>query len=320
MIKKFIIAILFTLVLCAGASAELLEYDCDSPDFGGVTYTKEKRIIDIEKKIMKQEVEGYANDNNFTYDNKSEIEIIDDETIKFFSTNRSMYDWQMTVYQNMSYDYNNPKKFKKLEKKYGSIDQRRAEFTWFYKKDLSEIPYVIYATGDKSVSSIKCRLLNKTALAAIAEKKAKKIMENKAKKLIENQKMCEEIGFTPKTENFANCILKLIELDEIRQAAILESESRASLETKMQKQAIEIQKQIAEESKASRDQKAWEILLGLSMGNSSILNSPTSNSRTCFKSSETTSGLSKICYYNCGGTTRALNVNSTQLCPLNANL
>ena len=143
---------------------------------------------------------------------------------------------------------------------------------------------------------------------------------NKAKKLVENKKQCKEIGFTPKTENFANCILKLIELEEIRNAALLESNSRASLETKIQEQATDIQNKIAEEAKASRDQKAWETLLGLSMGSGGILNSPTSNSTSCFKSSETTSGLSKICYYNCGGTTRALNVNSTQLCPLNANL
>ena len=143
---------------------------------------------------------------------------------------------------------------------------------------------------------------------------------NRAQKLVDNKKTCQEIGFTPETENFANCILKLMELDEIRQAAILESESKASLEAKLQEQATDIQNQIAEEAKASRDQKALEVLLGMSMGTGSIFNSSTSNSTQCFKSGETSSSLSKICYYNCGGVTKALNVNSTQLCPLNANL
>ena len=154
-------------------------------------------------------------------------------------------------------------------------------------------------------------------------KKAKLEIENqekyKAQKLEENQKRCEEIGFVPKTDNFANCILKLIELDAIRQAALLDSKSRASLEAKIQEQAADIQNKIAEEAKASRDQKAWATLLGMTTGNS-ILSPSTSNSTQCFKSGETSSSLSKICYYNCGGITKALNVNSTQLCPLNANL
>ena len=142
---------------------------------------------------------------------------------------------------------------------------------------------------------------------------------NRAQKLIDNKKTCEEIGFTPQTENFANCILKLMELDEIRQAALLESKSRASLEAKIQEQATDIQNKIAEEAKASRDQKAWATLLGMTTGNS-ILSPSSTKSNICFKTSEVKSGLGKICYYNCVGTTKTLNIKSTQLCPLNANL
>lgn len=36
----------------------------------------------------------------------------------------------------------------------------------------------------------------------------------------------------------------------------------------------------------------------------------------CFLSGEQTSGLNKICYYNCVSGTRAITVNAVSLCPL----
>ena len=37
---------------------------------------------------------------------------------------------------------------------------------------------------------------------------------------------------------------------------------------------------------------------------------------TCFSSGESTSGMNKICYYNCVGGSAAITIKSTQLCPL----
>ena len=36
----------------------------------------------------------------------------------------------------------------------------------------------------------------------------------------------------------------------------------------------------------------------------------------CFKSGEQTSGMNKICYYDCLGSTKAITISSTSLCPL----
>ena len=36
----------------------------------------------------------------------------------------------------------------------------------------------------------------------------------------------------------------------------------------------------------------------------------------CFKSGEEVSGMNKICYYNCLGSTLAINVSAVSLCPL----
>ena len=101
-------------------------------------------------------------------------------------------------------------------------------------------------------------------------------------------KKCKAIGFNIGTDGMANCVLKLIEINENEKIA-----------------------------KKAREQEAWKTILLGGIGTSS--NSST-NTSSCLKSSETISGLNKICYYNCNGNTKALNIKSTQLCPLNANL
>jgi hypothetical protein len=37
---------------------------------------------------------------------------------------------------------------------------------------------------------------------------------------------------------------------------------------------------------------------------------------TCFKAGEQISGMNKICYYNCMGSTAAITISSVSLCPL----
>ena len=41
-----------------------------------------------------------------------------------------------------------------------------------------------------------------------------------------------------------------------------------------------------------------------------------SNAITCFLTGEQRSGLYKICYYNCVGSTVAITIKATKLCPL----
>ncbi len=44
--------------------------------------------------------------------------------------------------------------------------------------------------------------------------------------------------------------------------------------------------------------------------------SPSRAAVTCFKIGEKTSGMNKICYYNCLGSEAAITIPATQLCPL----
>ena len=55
------------------------------------------------------------------------------------------------------------------------------------------------------------------------------------------------------------------------------------------------------------------LILLLSM----VFPSMVSNSAvTCFKTGEQISGMNKICYYNCMGSTAAITISSVELCPL----
>lgn len=55
-----------------------------------------------------------------------------------------------------------------------------------------------------------------------------------------------------------------------------------------------------EHSKSARRDTAGEIKLAL----------------TCFKTGEQRSGMNKMCFYNCLGSTTAINVGAAELCPL----
>ena len=83
--KKLLGIAVLGLLLSGNAYAELLKYNCTNVSGGGITYIKYNKLVDIEKKKIKLEIEGNSLGRNFTFNGEYEIEIIDDETIKFFS-------------------------------------------------------------------------------------------------------------------------------------------------------------------------------------------------------------------------------------------
>ncbi len=66
----------------------------------------------------------------------------------------------------------------------------------------------------------------------------------------------------------------------------------------------------------------WAALAGIltfSMAlkaRSDSLTPSSATSETCFKTGEKTSGLNKICYYNCPSGEASITIKSAQLCPL----
>ena len=129
--------------------------------------------------------------------------------------------------------------------------------------------------------------------------------------LTDKKNTCQEIGFSPNTDPFANCVLKLMEIEE-NQA------NRSSQEQIANAQSL-IEQEIAKEG---RDQEAWKILLGMVSTTGSTTASGglfSTGGVSCNKTGETTSGTNKICYYNCMGSTKTINVGSMQFCPININ-
>ena len=76
--------------------------------------------------------------------------------------------------------------------------------------------------------------------------------------------------------------------------------------------------------KSKIDPSVWNDLLGISQGllggksttESLSGTSSSSSSLSCFKKSESVSGFNKICIYNCMGSDTAINLKSTQICPM----
>lgn len=63
-------------------------------------------------------------------------------------------------------------------------------------------------------------------------------------------------------------------------------------------------------------------VLAISQGNQHVTHmsaKPLRVAVVCFKSGETTSGMNKICYYNCLGSEAAITVGAAELCPLQIN-
>jgi hypothetical protein len=98
---------------------------------------------------------------------------------------------------------------------------------------------------------------------------------------------CIEMGFKEETEKLADCVLRLVEIEEAKQ------------NNQMQKQ---------------RNAEA-----GLAAALDSIVkstNKNTNRSTTCFKAGEEVGGFNKICRYRCVGNLVTTTIGSMQLCPL----
>ena len=178
--KKLLGILILYLLLSGNANSAILKYECYSPKQSSATIwvTSAKRTVDTEKKIMTMET-------NYTYKPlfkkiryhsfRDEYKIeIDDQKIKYYGTNKSDWEWQYKVWEYKDYNYNDPKKLKKLIKKYGGLDKKISRSVWNYKKDRSPIMYTIYSDGVERKSNTTCVLLNKTAIAEKPKETPKK--------------------------------------------------------------------------------------------------------------------------------------------------
>lgn len=98
---------------------------------------------------------------------------------------------------------------------------------------------------------------------------------------------CDTYGFERGTQAHAACIQQEVRAIEVRQA-----------------------------QSAQRMQNFGRALQGLDASTNASTSTSGSGGMTCFKKSEAVSGFNKICYYNCLGSVRAVNIPNTSLCQL----
>ena len=61
------------------------------------------------------------------------------------------------------------------------------------------------------------------------------------------------------------------------------------------------------------------LIIAIVLLGSTVYPTFVANAVTCFKTGEETSGMNKICYYDCMGSSAAITVSSVSLCPLSIN-
>ena len=61
------------------------------------------------------------------------------------------------------------------------------------------------------------------------------------------------------------------------------------------------------------------LIIAIVLLGSTVYPTLVANAVTCFSTGEETSGMNKICYYDCLGSSAAITVSSVSLCPLSIN-
>ena len=119
----------------------------------------------------------------------------------------------------------------------------------------------IFHSAHKTFASAENAVKN--IVKTVAEKKQEEISFT----INDKKEQCEAIGFTPATEKFADCVLRLVELDvktqQSNQIALAESQGN---------------QQVADELRAQRNQQSGAYLMDLGQ---KLLNPPTRKTTRC---------------------------------------
>jgi hypothetical protein len=176
MYKKIFLTILFTLVLSGGANADIVQFNCN-----GLNNNMKSNIfiLDSANKTVDQK---WVTNNGKTGGSKYEILEMDNEKVLI----------------------------KSLDKKFKNIPP----YYWYYATDQRTV-----FKNRVTLYDCKSNISNIDINSNSVEIKSKKIIENEHQQnemmftINDKREQCEAIGFKPETEKFADCVLRLVELD-----------------------------------------------------------------------------------------------------------
>ena len=197
---------------------------------------------------------------------------------------------------------------------------------WAYREtDYSKKIKSLGLQPDLSHIQFKYEILSKaemTELIILDKQKQREVLDEEIKsasnQMNEDIKpyklMCQNIGYKPGTEKFADCVKDLY-------LKKLDAQSQTQTQTT-----------ITAVPKKRIDPSVWDDLLNISKGMSEgksfteslsgVGNSSSSSASKiqCFKTGERISGTNKICSYNCMGSEVVQNISSTSICALSIDL
>ena len=174
--KKLLAIVVLGLLWSGSAYAEVIKYNCKSKD-DSTRFDSYTRILDIDKKIVNDVytwgIAFYEDNKKYigarSVDQNWPVELVDENKVIYVQTNEMYWDF---MFNNVSKNYNknDPKRLKKLIKRYGQPHEPKLTYTWIYSKDNSITKFYDHKNKVEKSSPNICQRIN-----VIAEKPKEKI-------------------------------------------------------------------------------------------------------------------------------------------------
>lgn len=143
--KKIFAIIVLSLLFSGNTYAKKIKYNCISTADSS-RFQSYNRILDTDKKIVNDVytwgVAFFEENKKWlggtkSFDQKWPVEFLDGNKVIYVQTNETYWDSLYNDSGNKRYNKNNPKRLKKLIKKYGQPNEPKRTYTWIYSKDNS---------------------------------------------------------------------------------------------------------------------------------------------------------------------------------------
>ena len=139
--KKLLGIVVLGLFLCNISVANEIKYRCKAKG-DGARFDSYVRTLDTDKKTVNDlytwGIAFYEENKNYlggrSHDQTWPVELIDENKVIYVQTNEMYWDFRFNM-GDSKYDKNNPKRLKKLIKKYGDPNNSKLTYTWVYSKD-----------------------------------------------------------------------------------------------------------------------------------------------------------------------------------------
>lgn len=182
--KTLALGILF--IFCIEfASANIIEFNCESSKYGSKLFKYNKGFIDKDRNVVIKDFEWTDEVFRSNPDiikvqriyREYKIKEIDSKKVVFIETNKQYWSTRFNGGEEY-FDANNPKQLKKLINEYGDPNKPIRNYTWIYSQDKSPTKVFNFPNSKITTSTRICTKLKSTDIAEKPKKNTPKTNQN----------------------------------------------------------------------------------------------------------------------------------------------